>query len=95
VYDITEEKAMARERERLLEDARRAVRARDDIFAIVSHDLRNPLGVVTLAASQLAHRADGADAATIHALAGRIHRAASGMEQIIGDAIDTFTALAA
>lgn len=86
--DITEEKAMTRERERLLEEARRAVRARDDILAIVSHDLRNPLGVITLASSQLEHRADGADAATICSLAGRIHRAASGMEQIIGDLLD-------
>jgi PAS domain S-box-containing protein len=88
VYDISAEKAMAQERERLLEEAKRAVRVRDDILAVVSHDLRNPAGVVALAASQLAQRADALDPATVRKLAGRIHRAASGMQQIIGDLLD-------
>jgi PAS domain S-box-containing protein len=39
------------ERARIEDDLRQAVRAREDLIAIVSHDLRNPLGTITLAAS--------------------------------------------
>jgi len=36
------------ERQHLMLVARRAVRARDEVLAIVSHDLRNPLGTLTM-----------------------------------------------
>ena len=88
VVDITEAKAREHEREKLLEEARRAVRARDEVLAVVSHDLRTPLGVVALAASQLANVDDDSDVATTRRLATRIHRAANAMEQIIGDLLD-------
>jgi signal transduction histidine kinase len=37
----------------LYRDSQQAVRAREEVLAIVSHDLRNPLGAVTLGASLL------------------------------------------
>lgn len=88
IYDISDEKERMRERERLLEEAHRAVRARDDILAVVSHDLRNPAGVIALAASELEHCGDTVDATKVRTCAGRIHRAAEGIEQIIGDLLD-------
>ena len=58
--DITERRETERERERLLAaeraargQAERAVQVRDDVLGVVSHDLRNPLNTVTMAASLL------------------------------------------
>ena len=39
--------------ERRLSSEQRAVRARDEVLAVVSHDLRNPLAVILLEATQL------------------------------------------
>ncbi len=45
--------AVAAENARLLAAARAALAARDDLLAVVSHDLRNPLGAIVLNASVL------------------------------------------
>ncbi len=50
------QRTLARERNRLahaLEQAEAAVRARDQVLAIVSHDLRNPLSTILMAAGVL------------------------------------------
>lgn len=54
--DITLRKEQDREREELLRRAEEAARAREDVLAVVSHDLRSPLGVVQLAAQLLQDR---------------------------------------
>ncbi len=41
------------ENTRLLAEAREATRSRDDVLAVVSHDLRSPLGTVVLGAAML------------------------------------------
>ena len=38
---------------RLYDNAQRAIRARDEVLAVVSHDLRNPLSTISLSASLL------------------------------------------
>jgi len=43
--------SLAIDNARLYEESQQAVRAREEVLAIVSHDLRNPLSTVTLAAS--------------------------------------------
>jgi signal transduction histidine kinase/cell division protein FtsB len=43
--------SLAIDNARLYEESQQAVRAREEVLAIVSHDLRNPLNAVTLAAS--------------------------------------------
>jgi PAS domain S-box-containing protein len=43
--------AVAIENARLYEEARRALRVRDEVVSIVAHDLRNPLGAVSMSAS--------------------------------------------
>ena len=50
--------ALAVENARLYEEARKAVAARDEVVAVVSHDLRNPLNAVLLAATVLSEFGD-------------------------------------
>jgi len=46
LHDMTNQRRVELENERLAGEAQDALRAREDLLAIVSHDLRNPLGVV-------------------------------------------------
>jgi signal transduction histidine kinase len=65
--------------------AQRAIRAREDLLAVVSHDLRAPLTTVTLAARALG----GGDARSeMGTLPNTILRAAERMERLIGDLLD-------
>ena len=73
------------DRKRMELELREAVRIREDMMAIVSHDLRSPLGTVQLSATLLAqgnhdHRAKR------HL--EMIHRACTRMESLIDDLLD-------
>jgi PAS domain S-box-containing protein len=46
IHDMTNQHRVEQENVRLVGEAHEALRAREDLLAIVSHDLRNPLGVV-------------------------------------------------
>jgi PAS domain S-box-containing protein len=46
IHDMTNQHRVEMENVRLVGEAQEALRAREDLLAIVSHDLRNPLGVV-------------------------------------------------
>lgn len=60
--------ALALENARLYQESRRAVRERDDMLAIVSHDLRNPVNaIVMLTGAVLAREAADDDAAPLMA----------------------------
>ena len=59
--DVTEQRESEAELRRLNQETRRAVQARDDMMAVVSHDLRNPLGTIRMAASILADDSIRAD----------------------------------
>ena len=78
--------------ERQVAREQRAVRLRDDLVAVVSHDLRNPLGVVQMQSSLLmraaAARPDDEAGQRVHAGAERIHRAAERMAALIRDLLD-------
>jgi PAS domain S-box-containing protein len=50
--------ALAVENARLFEQARKAVAARDEVVAVVSHDLRNPLNAILLAVTVLGEFGD-------------------------------------
>ena len=52
IHDVTNQRRVELDNVRLMGEAQDALRAREDLLAIVSHDLRNPLGVV-LASSAL------------------------------------------
>ena len=71
--------------ERQITRAERAVRSRDDLLAVVSHDLKDPLNVIQMA-SQLA-RLQVKDAAALATLE-RIDRATTRMRVLISDLLD-------
>ena len=81
--------ALAVDNARLYRDVRAAVRQRDDVIAIVSHDLRNPLAAIVLASGQLAQLVAGTNAEEL----GRrqveiIQRSAGRMDQLLRDLLD-------
>jgi signal transduction histidine kinase len=63
VRDITEQKRVRRERERLLEAAETANRAKDEFLAMVGHELRNPIAALSAAGEVLARAGKRADLA--------------------------------
>src|SRR5690606_19287639 len=77
--------ALAVDNARLYASARAAIQGRDQLIAIVSHDLRSPLGAIGLIASLLRRR--HADARTREQLEV-IVRSVERMETMIGDLLD-------
>ncbi|HTJ47315.1 MAG TPA: PAS domain-containing protein [Kofleriaceae bacterium] len=75
------------ERKVMEEELRAAVRARDDVLAIVSHDLRTPLGAVQLAVHMLQALSATDHRARRHVEV--IHRASQRMEALIEDLLDS------
>jgi PAS domain S-box-containing protein len=79
--------AIALENARLYRKAREATQARDDVLAIVAHDLRNPLSSIAMQAALLRRRAQ--PRAGSEATAGEaIQRAAIRMTRLIEDLLD-------
>ncbi len=74
--------ALATENGRLYAEAQRAVQVRDDLLAIVSHDLRSPLWTILMATDVLAAGGDPTSAVE------RIRRAAQLMVRLIEDLLD-------
>jgi signal transduction histidine kinase len=69
----------------------RAVRARNDLLAVVSHDLRGPLSGVLLQTEVMLHPARGADDEGANLLRGsaeRIRRLAAHMKALTDDLLD-------
>ena len=66
-----------------------AIANREDILAMVSHDLRDLLGTVVLSASAIVDASKNDDAGAAQAVgAERIHRAAGRMARLISDLVD-------
>jgi signal transduction histidine kinase len=76
--------ALALENARLYDEARRAVRVRDDVLAIVSHDLRNPLSTILTSTERLLTR----DIDDARPSIERCRRAAQRMTRLITDLVD-------
>jgi light-regulated signal transduction histidine kinase (bacteriophytochrome) len=77
--------------ERQVLSEQRAVRARDDLVAVVSHDLKNPLHVIQMQTAllpQLASPADDESSRRLHASSERIRRAVDHMNTLIHDLLD-------
>jgi signal transduction histidine kinase len=70
---------------RLFHDAQRAIEARDEVLAVVSHDLKNPLESVLLSASLLLR---GPDPAQVRRYAETVHRSATRMDRLIRELLD-------
>jgi len=88
-HDVSKQRGVELDNVRLVGEAQDALRAREDLLAIVSHDLRNPLGVV-LASTALLLKAnlppDKQDRARRQVEA--IQRAGNRMNRLIRDLLD-------
>jgi signal transduction histidine kinase len=84
--ELARHAALALDNARLYLESQQAVRAREEVLAIVSHDLRNPLNAVTLSASLLksAPIADSEDAEQIDVIQVSARR----MSRLIEDLLD-------
>jgi len=79
---------LAIENARLYGDAQQSIRARDQVLAIVSHDLRNPLGAIVIGVSLVLKRAHELGEARLSKHVQSIQRAAMRMEAMISDLLD-------
>lgn len=68
------------------EEAQHAIRMREEILAVVSHDLRNPLAAIHMAAALLLLRLGGDPRSRKQV--ETIHRSASRMEHLLADLLD-------
>lgn len=84
--DVTSQKRDAQERERLLEEAEQAVADREHVLAVVSHELRNPLNTIGLAAAVLRDMVAGPEAG--QKSIASIIRSADRMKRMIQDLLD-------
>jgi signal transduction histidine kinase/DNA-binding response OmpR family regulator len=83
VLEVAERIALGIDNARLYAAAQHAIRARDELIAVVSHDLRNPLNVVTLALQML-----DVDPEALPTALPRAQRAAERMHKLIEDLLD-------
>ena len=74
--------------ERQVARGQRAVRARDEVLAVVSHDLRNPLWVIDLQARELLHSSASANLPALREGAALTKRAVAQMTSLIDNLLD-------
>jgi signal transduction histidine kinase len=85
--EIARRASLSLDNARLYRAAERAIAARDEVLAIVAHDLRNPLGVIKMQANVLQRRGGEAESRA-RKVSERIERAAGRMERLIQDLLD-------
>jgi PAS domain S-box-containing protein len=85
--ELAQRAALSIENARLYRAAQRATQARDDILAIVAHDLRNPLNTILMQAGLLRRRGPEPDRRSRRP-ADTIERAATRMNRLIQDLLD-------
>ncbi len=72
-----------------VDKARSATRAREELLALVSHDLKNPLGIILLSISLMSMTSAGTDRRRSRKQLDSIKRAAERMNHLIDDLLDT------
>jgi signal transduction histidine kinase len=85
--ELARRAALSIENARLLFQAQRAVTTREDVLAIVSHDLKNPLSNIELAVNLL-RGFERIDANDVNEFVNKVQRAAEQMEILIADLLD-------
>lgn len=82
IEDFADRLALAIDNALLFRASERAINMRDDVLAIVSHDLRSPLGTIMIHAESLAEVPD------VRNIGTAIARSAQRMNRLIGDLLD-------
>jgi PAS domain S-box-containing protein len=85
--DITERRQAERALERAVELAQRATHDREELMALVSHDLKNPLSVILMTAASIARRFDASESQQLEQFQ-MIRRSAERMNRLIRDLLD-------
>src|SRR5690606_8725293 len=85
--DLACRAGVAVENARLFEQAQRAARIRDELLAVVSHDLRSPLSVIFTSAAMLGQGGPLAESARLRCV-DAINRSGQQMERLIQDLLD-------
>ena len=80
--------ALAVENARLFDEAQLATRARDDMLAIVAHDLRNPLNTIYMSSQLLLEIVSETEHPMEHKQLAIVQRAASRMNGLIQDLLE-------
>jgi PAS domain S-box-containing protein len=89
VEEVGRRVALSLDNTRLYQETERAVRLRDHIVAVVSHDLRNPLTAINGSAAMLKRMPDlGEKTAAIQRHADIIGRSVERMSRLISDLLD-------
>lgn len=83
IEDLAERATLAIENARLFREAQHAVRAREELLAVVSHDLKNPLGAIRLGAELMSVAGRRSEVLDM------IYLSATRMETLIADLLDT------
>lgn len=87
--DVARRAALALENAHLYQQAQRATQARDDVLALVSHDLRSPLGTVHMSATFLLELLQTPGSAPpFEAQLKTIIRSVTRADRLIGDLLD-------
>lgn len=87
--DVRTQRRLAEENARLYAEAGASARAREDVLAVVSHDLKNPLSTVRLGTGILARRLDALpEGAALQRQVAAIDRAATHMQDLITRLLD-------
>lgn len=81
--------ALAIEHARLYREAQEATRAREEILAVVSHDLRTPISAVQLAAGLVASRIRASGAPELQKCVETLRSAASRATRLVNDLVDS------
>jgi PAS domain S-box-containing protein len=80
--------ALAVENARLFDEAQLATKARDDMLAVVAHDLRNPLNTIFMSSQLLLEIVSKTEHPTEHRQIAIVQRAADRMNRLIQDLLE-------
>jgi PAS domain S-box-containing protein len=85
--ELAQRATLSIENARLFAETHRAVKTREDVLAVVSHDLRNPLTTIELVVHAFRDM-EQMDANLIRALADKVQRSTNEMKILISDLLD-------
>ena len=85
--ELARRAALSIDNARLFFEAQRAIKTREDVLAIVSHDLKNPLANIELAVNLL-RGFECIDANQVKEFVNKVQRSADQMEVLIADLLD-------